>query len=189
MTQADLFGAPPDNLPPGLRYDPAVVAPKDAQKLAPLIAALPFEAFEFHGFTGKRRVVSFGWKYDFSERKLREKEPIPPFLLPLREQAAAFGGVEANRLEHALVTEYAPGAAIGWHRDKAVFEEVIGISLGAACTMRFRRPSGSGWQRRNLALEPGSAYLISGAARTEWEHSIPPVEALRYSVTFRTLRA
>jgi len=86
------------------------------------------------------------------------------------------------------VTEYSPGAAIGWHKDKAVFDEVVGVSLGAPCTFRLRRKAGAKWERRNLTLESGSAYVITGEARTDWEHSIPPVDALRYSVTFRSMR-
>jgi alkylated DNA repair dioxygenase AlkB len=108
--------------------------------------------------------------------------------LPVRERAAAFAGVEPQKLQQALVTEYSSGAAIGWHKDKAVCDEVVGVSLAAPCTFRLRRKVGSKWERRSLTLEPGSAYLITGEARTDWEHSIPPVDALRYSVTFRSMR-
>jgi alkylated DNA repair dioxygenase AlkB len=109
--------------------------------------------------------------------------------LPVRDRAARFAGLDPAVLQQALVTEYSPGAAIGWHKDKGVFDDVVGISLGAPCTFRFRRalPDGK-WERRNLVLEPGSSYLITGESRTEWEHSIPPVEALRYSITFRSMR-
>jgi alkylated DNA repair dioxygenase AlkB len=186
---ADLFGAPDDpGLPPGLRYEPKLIPRDEAAAFVSLISDLPFEAFQFHGFTGKRRVVSFGWKYDFSAQRLEAREPIPEFLLPLRSRAALFGGLSDDDLEQVLVTEYQAGAAIGWHKDKAVYDEVIGISFGASCTMRFRRPQGRSWERRNVVLEPGSAYIITGESRSEWEHSIPPVEALRYSVTFRSLR-
>jgi alkylated DNA repair dioxygenase AlkB len=189
MTTADLFGAPGDpGLPPGLRYEPRLIPPDEAAAFIAPISNLPFEAFQFHGFTGKRRVVSFGWKYDFSAQRLEAMEPIPEFLLPLRSRAARFGGLSDDALEQVLVTEYQAGAAIGWHKDKAVYDEVIGISFGAPCTMRFRRPRGRSWERRNVVLEPGSAYIITGESRSVWEHSIPPVEALRYSVTFRSLR-
>lgn len=187
MIQQDLFSGPPADLPAGFRYEPALVGADEAARLARDIATLPFKEFEFHGFTGKRRVVSFGWKYDFSSGRVLRTEPMPDFLLPLRASAARFGNVAAEALEHALVTEYQPGAAIGWHKDKAVFDEVIGVSLGAPCTMRFRRKAGQKWERRSLTLEPGSAYLITGEAREDWEHSIPPVTELRYSVTFRTM--
>jgi alkylated DNA repair dioxygenase AlkB len=187
MTQPDLFSDAP-LLPPGLRYEPALIDATEAARLTALIAPLPFKAFEFHGFTGKRRVVSYGWKYDFSAERVVRIEPMPDFLLPLRDRAAAFAGIDPPALEQVLVTEYEPGAAIGWHKDKAVFDEVVGISLGASCIMRFRRPLGAKWERRNLTLDPGSAYLITGPARTDWEHSITPVPALRYSITFRTMR-
>ena len=96
--------------------------------------------------------------------------------------------MQPNAFQHALVTEYGPGAAIGWHRDKPMFGEVIGISLLASCVFRLRRATNEGWERVSIVAEPRSAYLLSGPSRTEWEHSIPPVDALRYSVTFRNLR-
>jgi alkylated DNA repair dioxygenase AlkB len=188
MSSADLFGVPGPVLPPGLRYEPRLIGDNEADALIAAMDGLPFEAFRFHGFTGKRRVVSFGWKYDFSTESLQRIEPLPDFIRPLRERAADFGGLTPETLEQVLVTEYQPGAAIGWHKDKAVFDDVVGVSLGASCIMRFRRVRDRGWERRHLTLEPGSAYIISGQARTEWEHSIPPVEALRYSITFRSLR-
>jgi alkylated DNA repair dioxygenase AlkB len=182
------FFATPPALPDGFRYSPDVVAPADEATLLGHIRELPFRDFEFHGYTGKRRVVSFGWHYDFNERVLREADDIPVFLLNLREIAARFAGMDATRLQHVLVTEYGAGAGIGWHRDKSVFGEVVGISLLTPCTFRLRRKLGDGWERRSVIAEPRSAYLLSGAARTEWEHSIPAVDALRYSVTYRNLR-
>jgi alkylated DNA repair dioxygenase AlkB len=188
MQQSDLFRAPAISLPPGLKYEPRLLDPDEVGQLVRAVATLPFKEFEFHGFTGKRRVVSFGWKYDFSAERVRKIDPIPEVLFPLRERAGTFAGLEPRALEQVLVTEYTPGAAIGWHKDKAVFDQVVGVSLGSACTMRFRKEAGSKWERINVRLDPGSAYLIAGPARTEWEHSIPPVTALRYSVTFRSMR-
>jgi alkylated DNA repair dioxygenase AlkB len=186
-SQLALFDTPPA-LPDGFRFSPDVVAPADEATLLEHIRELPFRDFEFHGYTGKRRVVSFGWHYDFNERVLRKADDIPDSLLTLRETAARFAGMDATRLQHVLVTEYGAGAGIGWHRDKSVFGEVVGISLLTPCTFRLRRKLGDGWERRSVIAEPRSAYLLSGAARTEWEHSIPAVDALRYSVTYRNLR-
>ena len=92
-------------------------------------------------------------------------------------------------MRHALLIEYAPGAGIGWHRDRPEFGDVIGISLLAPARLRFRRKVGTKWERTALTAEPRSAYLLRGPARTEWEHSIPPMETLRYSITLRTLKA
>jgi alkylated DNA repair dioxygenase AlkB len=104
------------------------------------------------------------------------------FSYRVRERAARFVGIEPPSLEHTLVIEYAPGAAIGWHRDRPTFEDVIGISLVAPCTFRLRRKTGARWERRSFTAEPRSAYLLRGPSRTEWEHSIPPLDTLRYSV-------
>lgn len=175
--------------PEAFRYAPEVLPPAEERELVEHVRGLPLKEFEFHGYVGKRRVLSYGWHYDFGDRKLRQTDEIPAFLLPLRERAAAFAGVAPRDLPHALVTEYGPGAAIGWHRDKGVFGDVIGVSLLSPCTFRLRRKAGAKWERYSLTAEPRSAYLLRGPSRTEWEHSIPAVDALRYSVTFRTLRA
>ena len=175
--------------PEGFRYQPELISASDEAALLVRVRDLPFREFEFHGYTGKRRVVSFGWHYDFSARRLDRAEDIPEFLRDLREPVGEFAGLRPEALQHVLVTEYGPGAAIGWHRDKAVFGEVVGLSLLAPCVFRLRRATGDGkWERTNLVAEPRSVYLLSGPARTEWEHSIPPVETLRYSVTFRNVR-
>jgi alkylated DNA repair dioxygenase AlkB len=189
MSQLPLFDESRSSLPSGFQYEPALVAPGEQASLLAQIEPLPFKEFEFHGFLGKRRVVSFGWKYDFSSQRARPTEPMPDFLLPLRDEAARFAALEPAALQQVLLTEYSPGAAIGWHKDKNVFDEVVGVSLGSAATFRFRRQTADGkWERRGLTLAPGSAYLIAGESRTHWEHSIPAVDALRYSVTFRSMR-
>jgi alkylated DNA repair dioxygenase AlkB len=194
MSQFEFFGGDERGthveaeMPEGFRYRANIITPAEEEALIVKVRELPFREFEFHGYTGKRRVVSFGWRYDFSERHLEQAEDIPEFLIPLRDAAAAFGGVQSDALPHVLVTEYEAGAGIGWHRDKGVFGVVIGVSLLAPCVFRLRRRAGAGWERAKIIAEPRSAYLLSGEARAEWEHSIPPVDALRYSVTFRTLK-
>lgn len=174
--------------PEGFLYQPDVLPAAEERELVERIRELPLKEFEFHGYVGKRRVLSYGWHYDFAERTLRETDEIPDFLRPLRDRAAAFAGVAPQDLPHALVTEYGPGAAIGWHRDKGVFGDVIGVSLLSACVFRLRRKAGAKWERYSLTAEPRSAYLMRGPSRTEWEHSIPAVDDLRYSITFRTLK-
>jgi alkylated DNA repair dioxygenase AlkB len=186
--QLSLFGPSHPALPDGFRYASDLITPAEEVALLERVRALPFREFEFHGHTGKRRVVSFGWRYDFGDRVLHKADDMPDFLLALREPAARFAGMEPERLQHVLVTEYGAGAGIGWHRDKGVFGEVVGISLLAPCVFRLRRENGDRWDRVSLTAEPRSAYLLSGASRTVWEHSIPPVESLRYSITFRNLR-
>ncbi|MFC7399875.1 alpha-ketoglutarate-dependent dioxygenase AlkB [Chelatococcus sp. GCM10030263] len=175
--------------PEGFAYQPDLISPAEEQELLVAFRDLPFQEFEFQGYRGKRRVVSYGLRYDFNDGKLRQAEAIPGFLRPLRERAAGFAGIAASDLAQALVTEYAPGAGIGWHKDRSVFADVIGISLVSPCRFRLRRKASAGWERVTLAIEPRSAYLLRGEARAVWEHSIPPMESLRYSVTFRSMKA
>jgi alkylated DNA repair dioxygenase AlkB len=174
--------------PEGFRYQPNVLSPREESALLGRLAELPFKNFEFHGFVGKRRVVSYGWRYDFSARAIERVEDVPDFLAEVRDVAASFAGVPAATLQQVLVTEYAEGASIGWHRDKAVFGDVIGISLLSPCTFRLRRQANASWERYSVTAEPRSAYLLRGPARTAWEHSIPAVDALRYSITLRNFR-
>ena len=175
------------SMPAGFRYQANILASADEALLLERIKELPLRDFEFHGYRGKRRVVSFGWQYDFNERALQKTDDIPEFLLYLRETAAGFAEMAPVELQHVLVTEYQAGAGIGWHKDKAVFGDVIGISLLSSCVFRFRRKAGLKWDRASVTAEPRSAYLLRGPSRSEWEHSIPEVDALRYSITFRNL--
>jgi alkylated DNA repair dioxygenase AlkB len=188
VPQPDLFGEDPPGFPPGLAYRGAFLSPEQEGALAARMAGVPFQAFEFHGFEGKRRTHSFGLRYVFDGSGLQAAEPMPDWLIPCRDRAAEWAGLPAAALEHALLTEYAPGAGIGWHRDRSVFGDVVGVSLLAPARLRFRRRAGSGWERAALIAEPRSAYLLRGEARGAWEHSIAPMETLRYSITFRTLR-
>jgi len=182
--QHDLFADAPGQ-PEGFAYQDDLVSAAEARGLLACMAELDFRPFEFHGYLGKRRVVSYGWRYDFAAASLREGAPIPDFLLPVRERAAVFAGVPAEGLRQVLINEYAPGAGVGWHRDKGMFADVIGISLGSACMLNLRRARGDGWDRAGREVRPGSAYLLRGEARWSWEHCVPPVRRLRYSVTFR----
>ena len=186
--QLDLLGSGPE-LPEGLSYRTDFLTPSEEAALVERIGALPFAPFQFHGFEGKRRTVSFGWQYRFDGSGLHEAEPMPDWLLAVREKAADFAGLAADDLVHALIIEYAPGAGIGWHRDRPDFGEVIGISLGSQAPLRFRLREGAKWRRLTLPAAPRSAYHLRGPAREQWEHSILAVEALRYSITLRTLRA
>jgi alkylated DNA repair dioxygenase AlkB len=194
-SQFDIFGgtgpAPGTlpELPECFRYRSELISPAEEEALLARVRNMPFRDFEFHGYTGKRRVVSFGWQYDFSASRLRKADDIPNYLLALRRAAATFAGLAPKEFQHVLVTEYSTGAGIGWHRDKAVFGEVVGVSLLSPCVLRFRRAvSRKKWERVRVAVVPRSAYLLRGPARSEWEHSILRVDELRYSITFRNLR-
>lgn len=187
--QSSLFGEERNRLPDGMRYREQVISAEDERMLAAFIASLPLQPFEFvGGFQGNRRVVSFGWRYDFNAHQLQKTDDIPRELVGLRQTAARFAGMAAEAFQQVLVTEYAPGAGIGWHKDRPVFGEVVGVSLLAPCRFRLRRKTGATWERASLVAQPRSAYLLSGIARTQWEHSIPALDRLRYSVTFRNFR-
>lgn len=186
--QLALFEAPP-TLPEGFVYRPEFVTEAEEVELVAQLERLPFQPFQFHGFEGRRRVHSFGWRYDFNGPGLVEAEPIPSWLAPLRSRAEAFAGLPPGAFAHVLLNEYREGAPIGWHRDRPAFDRVVGVSLGAATVMRLRRRDGAKFERINAPLAPRSAYLLDGPVRTEWEHSLPEAKALRYSITFRNLRA
>jgi hypothetical protein len=184
-TQLSLLTA--DDAPNGFDYRADLITAVHEAALIERFQDLEFKEFEFHGFLGLRRVVSFGVHYDFAAARLHSAAQMPAFLLPIRESAAGFAGLAAASLAHALVTEYRHGAGIGWHRDRSVFGNVIGVSLGSACRLRFRRRGRSGWCRSSVVLQPRSAYLLRGEVHNDWQHSIPPMVALRYSITFRTI--
>ncbi len=182
--QPDLFAPAPDPLVATLAD---IVDPGEEAMLIAAIDATDPTPFRFQGWLGKRLTSSFGWSYDFDRGTMARGAPIPAFLLPLRERAAAFAGLLPDALEQALLIRYDPGAGIGWHRDRPQFEHVVGISLGAPATLRLRRRRDAGFDRATLPLVPRAAYHLTGEARHDWEHSVAPMDAPRWSVTFRSL--
>jgi alkylated DNA repair dioxygenase AlkB len=172
--------------PEGFRYIEEFVSPVTENALIGQISALPLQPFQFGQYEGKRRVASFGFRYDYALRRLQEADP--EWLNPLVEKIEAFGGA-GTPIGQVLCTEYDVGVGIGWHRDKPHFDRVFGLSLGSACKFRFRRPAYTKWERFTLEARPRSVYMMSGPSREVWEHSIPAVEARRYSITFRTMAA
>ena len=183
--QLSLF-AESSRAPEGLRYAAEFISPATERHLIERVAALPLQPFQFGQYEGKRRVASFGFRYDYTLRRLQEADPIPPWLTPLIERVEGFGG-PGTKIAQILCTEYHTGTGIGWHRDKPQFDRVFGLSLGSPCKLRFRRIAGEKWDRFALDAAPRSIYMMAGAARQDWEHSIPAVEAPRHSITFRTM--
>ena len=184
--QPDLFG---EAGLAGLSQAYAFVTPGEEQMLIASIDAAELSPFRFHGWLGKRLTASYGWRYDFDDASFAPAEAIPDWLLPLRAKAARFAGLQPGELVQALLIRYDPGAGIGWHRDRPVFEHVFGISLGAPATMRFRRRKPGGFDRASALLASRSIYHLTGEARHEWEHSIAAMEVTRWSITFRSLSA
>jgi alkylated DNA repair dioxygenase AlkB len=179
-------------LPPGLHYRETFITEADEQVLLDHIARVAFSDFTMRGVVARRRVAFFGQSYDGGPSK-----PLPAFLLPLRATVAQWAGVDAEAFAMALINEYRPGSPIGWHRDAPQYDTIAGISLLAECRIKFRpyharsSPAPAAGRRaatHELALPRRSAYLMTGESRTAYEHHIPPVVHLRYSVTFRTLR-
>ncbi len=185
MPQLDLFAAEPDL--PGLTHRSGVLPPEQLPALAAAIDAAPLTPFRFREWTGLRLTASYGWHYDFEAGRVGRAEPIPDWLLTVRAMAAGFAGVPADALVQALLIRYDPGAGIGWHRDRPVFEHVVGLSIGAPATLRFRRRRADGFDRFAQDLVAGDAYHLTGDARWEWEHGIAPMDATRWSITFRSL--
>jgi alkylated DNA repair protein (DNA oxidative demethylase) len=194
----DLFD--PDGVPPGFALHAEFTDKAEEVALTEQIGRVEFSRVEMRGAVAKRRTAHFGWTYGYDSRSSEPGAPIPEFLLPLRERAATWAGIDAEAFGEALITEYPAGAGIGWHRDAPMFGDVIaGVSLLSACRMKFRPyvspkdlvPAHARRLRRTtheVMLTPRSGYLITGAARRDFEHRIPETESLRYSITFRTLR-
>jgi alkylated DNA repair dioxygenase AlkB len=176
-------------LPDGFIYQANLLDEDEERHLIEHIAGLPFAPVEFRGFTAKRRAIHFGVGYDFADRAITPAPRMPDYLLPVRDRAAAIAAESPESFTEALLMEYPAGAVIGWHRDAPKFgPAVLGISLGGQARMRFKRTSGTGGVARvSVVLEPRSAYALKGKARSEWQHSIPAVDALRYSITFRSV--
>ncbi|WP_313537819.1 alpha-ketoglutarate-dependent dioxygenase AlkB [Sphingomonas sp.] len=185
--QADLFDIPG---PSGLRFEPKFLNAIEESTAITAIDSTGLEPFRFQGWTGNRRTTSYGWRYDFEDSGFARAEPFPAWLVPLRDRAETFAGLAPGTLVQALLIHYPIGAGIGWHRDRPVFEEVVGISLGAPATLRLRRRTGPrAFERAEQFLPPRSIYLLAGEVRHAWEHSIAPMAEPRWSITFRALSA
>jgi len=185
----DLFSdVQTSSTPVGFQYSAGFIDIDEESALVTGIQDLEFAPYEFRGVQARRRVVSFGLRHGYQTRGLEQAAAIPPFLKELQAKAAAFARVAADDFKQVLVSEYTPGTPIGWHKDRALYEGIVGVSLLSAAMLRFRRASARGWIRHTQLLEPRSIYLLSGAARDQWQHSIPAGPDLRYSITFRSVR-
>lgn len=175
--------------PPGFEYTADFLSPQNERELLDEIETYPFREVVMRGQAARRTVIHFGWDYDYEGWKIEPATPPSPRLRELADRCAAAAGIAPESLEQFLVARYPPGATIGWHRDAPMFgSPVIGISLGAPCTMKFRRKVADGFEQSKQLLESRSLYILGGEARTQWQHSIPPIKGLRYSISMRTLR-
>ena len=189
-----LFEVEP-KVPDGFIYRPNFLSEAEEQELIREIQQIHLAPFKYYQFTGKRRTASFGWQYEFGASEITRAPEIPPYLLPVRTRAGSLFNIDPRSLVQISIIEYSVGSPIGWHRDIPHFGVVVGISLGAACRIRLRkysRPRSKNLKRDeilSMELQPRSIYLMSGASRETWQHSIPPVKQLRYAIMMRTLRS
>jgi alkylated DNA repair dioxygenase AlkB len=175
--------------PPGLVYEPELLSEDEERATLAAVDRLDFHEIRMHGVVAKRTARHFGIDYDYERRAaVQEAEPVPDWIEPVREHAAALARLRPESLVEVLVQRYPEGAQIGWHRDAPMFGTVVGVSLLSSSRMRFRRDVGGERETYELELAPRSGYVLAGAARTKWQHHVPPTKALRYSITFRTLR-
>lgn len=175
--------------PEGFALHQEFLTEAEERELLARIEALEFRAVVMRGTEARRTVRGYGWKYGFENASVEPAEPIPDWLLPLRDRAALWAGLEPASLEQCLVSRYPPGAGIGWHRDAGVFgPAIVGISLRAPCLFYLRANVDGAMRVYKLYMPPRAAYVMAGPARSVWEHRIPPVKELRYSITFRSLR-
>jgi DNA oxidative demethylase len=178
----------PSEEPEGLVYKPELLSVDEEEELLGQFESLRFDPIVLHGRAARRTGRHFGLDYDYESRTPLPGEPVPDWLLPARERAAALAGHAPEELVEILVQRYPEGSTIGWHRDAPAFDTVIGISLGGTSRLRFQRGKRENRRVWEVELAPRSGYVLSGEARRSWEHSIPPTKKLRYSITFRTLR-
>lgn len=189
--QSDLFGHDADDAIPGLVYQPDFLSEDEERELLAVTRTLPLQPAQYKEYESRCRIISYGGTYDFGTNTLLPGPELDPRFFPLRERIAGWLGMERDGIDHLLVTEYAPGTQLGWHRDVPQYETVVGISLGSAAVMGFRRYPPSPRTNRQwvkLELAPRSIYRLEGAARWEWQHSVPPVRDFRWSITLRTRR-
>lgn len=187
MGQLDFFTSE-SALPEGLIYSAEFISRNEERELVGGIGELQFGEIKMHGVVARRRAAHFGRSYEYQSARVGAAPPIPEFLLPLRERVGDFTGCRPADFAEVLVTEYAAGAGIGWHRDAPAFDFIVGISLLSECTMKFRPWPATQVKPLSLLLEPRSLYVLRGPARTRWQHHIPSAKRLRYSITLRTLR-
>ena len=190
MTQRELFSPAAHDGPAGLSYSAGFLSADEETQLLAVIGELPFQQAQYKEWHARRRIVSFGGRYDFTRHQLNEAPPIPGFLLPLRERIAQFAEVQAENIQHAMVAEYPPGTPLGWHRDVPNFEVIMGVSLRGHARLRFRRwpPKPNARTAFAIELAPRSAYVLRDESRWGWQHAVSPTKELRYSITFRTQR-
>jgi alkylated DNA repair dioxygenase AlkB len=188
MTQRELFSGAAAATLPGLCYEPEFLSGQEETELLALIGGLPFQQAQYKEWHARRRIVSFGGRYDFTRHRLREAPPIPDSLLPLRDRIACFANVAPERIEHAMIAQYAPATPLGWHRDVADFEVIMGVSLRGRARLRFRPwpPQPNARTAFAIDLAPRSAYVLRDEVRWGWQHAVSPTKELRYSITFRT---
>jgi alkylated DNA repair dioxygenase AlkB len=192
MSQIQLFPIGPE-LPEGFIYKPQIISHQEEQSLVRATEQLNFAAVKMRDVVAKRRVAHFGRSYEYETAALTSAPPVPEFLLPLRQRVAEFAERDPEEFAEVLVTDYPPGAPIGWHRDAPGFDIIVGVSLLSECTMKFRP-----WPVEKLPskrtkpltqiLEPRSAYILRGPSRNRWQHHIPAGKERRLSIMFRTLR-
>jgi alkylated DNA repair dioxygenase AlkB len=197
--QSELFGSAPArssaSIPEGWRYAERFLDEAEESALLDCIGAMELRQAEYKQYTARRRIVSFGGKYDFTQQRLLSGEPMPAWLYPLRDKAGQWADLDNGTLSFCLIAEYSPGTPLGWHRDVADFESVVGTSLAGSARMRFRRyppqRDGSRPARAEFAVDlaPRSIYTLQGESRWNWQHAVSPTKELRYSITFRSRRA
>jgi alkylated DNA repair dioxygenase AlkB len=188
MTQRELFSGVATDMLPGLSFTPDFLSAQEEATLLDVISGLPFQQAQYKEWHARRRIVSFGGRYDFTRQQLDEAPPIPAFLLPLRDRMARLAELAPERVQHAMVAEYQPSTPLGWHRDVPDFEVVMGVSLLGRARLRFRPwpPKPNARTTFAIDLAPRSAYVMRDEVRWDWQHAVSPTKELRYSITFRT---
>ena len=176
-------------LPEGFDYLPDFLSVSEERAILDRIDALKFGTVEMRGMVAKQKVLHFGWMYGYESWRITRENPLQIGSWLCANGRPVLMQEHAENIEEVLLSQYSPGAGIGWHRDAPMFgPAVVGISLLGTCRLRFQRKRGDVREQAECSLEPRSAYVLNGQARAMWQHSIPDTKATRYSITLRTLK-
>lgn len=144
-----------------------------------------------------RKVLHYGYMYNYKNYGKLEKAPIFPELVQLIKNKIIEKQSLSNEyyLDQCIVNKYNPGQGIASHIDSSIFKNFICcVTLGSGAIIDFTKES----ETKSLYVEPRSLYIMSDEARYQWVHGMKSRKSdtvdgkkikrgTRYSLTYRTI--